>query len=85
MIRIQGKRYIISGMLKPVIIEADDATAPINTIFLQEQQMGVGCCIQNIVKDRMHMKHRLKHASPQDCFDHVPGDSKVDRAMSEIG
>jgi len=32
--------------LKPVIIEADDATAPINTIFLQEQPMGVGCCIQ---------------------------------------
>ena len=85
MIRIQGKRYIISGMLKPVIIEADDATAPINTIFLQEQPMGVGCCIQNIVKDRIHMKHRLKHASPQDYFDYMPRDSKVDRAMSEIG
>ena len=41
-----SKENDTSGMLKPVIIEADDATAQINTIFLQEQPMGVGCCIR---------------------------------------
>ena len=40
---------------------------------------------KSIVKDRIHVKHRLKHASPQDYFDYMPRDSKVDRAMSEIG